>query len=60
MVLAVDGFETVLRFLTGFVFRDSKRNCEVTVNAMVRFGQLHDTANQVFKRLLAKNASTEH
>ena len=61
MVLAVDEFYTVLRFLAGLAFRDSKRNCETTVNAMMRFGQLHETANQVFKRFIAnmRNVKTE-
>lgn len=53
MFLAVDECYTVLLFLTGLVFRDSKRNCEATVNAMMRFGRLHETANQVFKRFSA-------
>jgi glycosyltransferase involved in cell wall biosynthesis len=60
MVLVVDELYTVLRLLTGFVLTDTSRNCEATVNAMMRFGQIHETANQVFKRLLAKNGSTEH
>jgi hypothetical protein len=40
-------------------FRDSKRNCEATVNGMMRFGQLHETANQVFKTLQCKRAKRE-
>jgi hypothetical protein len=59
MFLAVDECYTVLRFLTGLVFRDSRRNCEATVNAMMRFGQLHETANQVFRTLQCKRAKRE-
>jgi hypothetical protein len=40
-------------FFDWLVFRDSRRNCEATVNAMMRFGQLHETANQVFERFSA-------
>ena len=53
MVLLADEFYTVLRFLVGFFLKDSRRNCEVTVSAMIRFGQLHETANRVLKHLNA-------
>ncbi len=60
MLLVADELYTVLRFVAGFALTDTRRNCEATVSAMMRFGQLHETANQVFKRLLAKNTSTKH
>jgi glycosyltransferase involved in cell wall biosynthesis len=50
MVLVADALYTALRFLTGLVLTDTRRNCELTVNAMIRFGQIHETANEVFKR----------
>jgi GT2 family glycosyltransferase len=59
MVLMVDELYTTLRFLAGFAITDSNRNCETTVDAMMRFGQIHETVNQVFKRFLAKRTSTE-
>jgi glycosyltransferase involved in cell wall biosynthesis len=59
MVLVLDEFYTALRFLTGFAITDTNRNCETTVNAMMRFGQIHETVNQVFKSFLAKKTSTE-
>ena len=59
MILLANEFYTVLRFLTGFALTDTSRNCDATVNAMMRFGQLHETANQVFKRFLAKRVPTE-
>jgi glycosyltransferase involved in cell wall biosynthesis len=57
MVLVAEEFYNVVRFLAGFVLRDSKRNCERTVSAMIMFGQLHETVNQAFKRLLAEKGS---
>jgi hypothetical protein len=60
MVLVVDELYSALRFLAGFMITDSKRNCEATVSAMMRFGELHETANQVFKRFVARNGSTKH
>jgi glycosyltransferase involved in cell wall biosynthesis len=59
MILLADEFYAVLRFLTGFALTDTSRDCDTTVNAMIRFGQIHETANQVFKRLLAKRVRTE-
>ena len=58
MVLVVDELSTVLRFLAGLILMDSKRNCEATVSAMMRFGELHETANQIFKRF-SKRAKRE-
>jgi L-malate glycosyltransferase len=60
MLLIADWFYNVLRFLSGFVLSDSNRNCDRTVGAMIIFGQIHETANQVLKRLLAKRAPTDH
>ncbi len=54
LILVADEVYAVLRFLAGFFVTDSRRNCDRTVSAMVMFGQLHETANQVFKRFLAK------
>ena len=48
-ILVVDEICAVLRFLSGFFLRDSRRNCDRTVSAMVMFGQIHETVNQVFK-----------
>ena len=59
MVLAVDEVYTTLRLLVGFAITDTNRNCETTVSAMMRFGEIHETVNQVFKRFLAKRTSTE-
>jgi glycosyltransferase involved in cell wall biosynthesis len=60
IVLVADEFYAMLRFLTGFLLRDSRRNCERTVSAMIMFGQIHETANQVLKCFLAKRAPTDH
>jgi glycosyltransferase involved in cell wall biosynthesis len=49
ILLVAQSCYNVLRFLTGFVLQDPKRNCARTVSAMVEFGQLHETANQVFR-----------
>jgi L-malate glycosyltransferase len=54
MLLVTDEFYNISRFLSGFALGDSQRNCERTVSAMITFGQIHETANQVFKRFLAK------
>ena len=51
MILVADYFYATVRFFVGSLLRDSRRNCEVTVSAMIRFGQLNETANQVLKRL---------
>jgi glycosyltransferase involved in cell wall biosynthesis len=59
MVLAVDEVYTTLRCLVGFAITDTNRNCETTVSAMMRFGEIHETANQVFKSLLVEKTSTE-
>jgi glycosyltransferase involved in cell wall biosynthesis len=50
MVFAADYFYTSLRFMIGYVLRDSKRNCEITVGSMIRFGQLRETTGQVLDR----------
>jgi glycosyltransferase involved in cell wall biosynthesis len=50
VALVADEFYAALRFLTGFFLRDSRRNCERTVSAMIMFGQLHETLNEVLKR----------
>jgi len=54
MVLVAQASYNVLRFLSGFVLRDPKRNCERTVSAMIIFGQIHETANQVFEHFKPK------
>ena len=51
IVLLVEEFYNLLRFLGGFFLTDLTRNCERTVSAMIMFGQLHETVNQLFKRL---------
>jgi glycosyltransferase involved in cell wall biosynthesis len=48
-ILVVDEICAVLRFLSGFFLRDSRQNCDRTVSAMIMFGQIHETLNQVFK-----------
>jgi glycosyltransferase involved in cell wall biosynthesis len=48
LVLVADYFYTTARFLIGTLFLDTKRNCEITCACMVRFGQLNETARQVF------------
>ena len=58
IVLVAEEFYNVLLFFAGVVLRDSKRNCERTVSAMIMFGQLHETANQAFKRFLGEKAGT--
>ena len=55
MVLIVEEFYNLLRFLAGLFLTNSTRNCERTVSAMIIFGELHETANQVFKRLKPTN-----
>jgi glycosyltransferase involved in cell wall biosynthesis len=52
--LVADACLNVLRFLTGFVLRDSKRNCERTVSAMITFGEIYETANQILNGFGAK------
>ncbi len=54
MVLVAEVFYNAVRFLTGFVLRDPKRNCDRTVSAMVIFGQLHETANKAFESLKSR------
>lgn len=54
MVLIAEEFYNLLRFLTGFFLADLTRNCERTVTAMIMFGELHETANQIFKRFLRR------
>ena len=49
LVLAADELYAALRFLGGLFLSNSTRNCNATVNAMVRFGQLHESANQIMK-----------
>jgi glycosyltransferase involved in cell wall biosynthesis len=58
-VLVADELYAMVRLLGGFILIDSKRNCEATVSAMMRFGEIHETVNQVFKRVLAEKTSTE-
>src|SRR5439155_6858572 len=53
MVLAADELYAALRLFAGLFLRDSTRNCNTTVNAMVRFGQLHETVNQIVKHFSA-------
>jgi Predicted glycosyltransferases len=54
MVLIAEEFHNVLRLFAGMVLRDPTRNCERAVRAMIRFGELHETANQVFKHFMPK------
>lgn len=54
MVLVAEEFYNVLRLFAGIVLRDQTRNCERTVSAMIVFGELHETANQVLKNFRAK------
>jgi glycosyltransferase involved in cell wall biosynthesis len=54
IVLVAEEVYNVGLFLSGFVLRDSKRNCERTVSAMIMFGQLHETANQASKAFWPK------
>lgn len=51
VAFAADELYAVLRFAGGLFLRDPRRNCNATVNAMVRFGQLHETARQLWRRL---------
>jgi glycosyltransferase involved in cell wall biosynthesis len=59
MVLVVDELYTVLRFLAGFALTDTSRNCETTVNAMMRFGKIHETVNQILKHFSASLRNVE-
>jgi glycosyltransferase involved in cell wall biosynthesis len=54
MVFIAEEFYTMVRFFTGIVLRDPTRNCERTVSAMIMLGELHETANQVFKHFKPK------
>ena len=54
MVFIAEEFYNMVRFFTGIVLRDSTRNCERTVSAMILLGELHETANQVFKHFKPK------
>jgi glycosyltransferase involved in cell wall biosynthesis len=58
ITLAADYLYTSLRFLVGCGLKDSRRNCEMTVNAMMTFGQLRETANQVFERFKWNGSSS--
>jgi glycosyltransferase involved in cell wall biosynthesis len=58
ITLAADYLYTSLRFLVGSGLKDSRRNCEMTVNAMMRFGQLRETANQMFERFKRNGSSS--
>jgi GT2 family glycosyltransferase len=53
MVLVAKEFYNVLRLFAGIVLRDQTRNCERTVSAMIVFGEIHETANQVLKNFRA-------
>jgi len=54
MVLVAEEFYNVLRLFAGIILRDPTRNCERAVSAMITFGELHETANQVFKHFKPK------
>ena len=43
LTLMADYCYTAIRFLFGWVLPDSRRNCEITVGCMIRFGQLSET-----------------
>jgi glycosyltransferase involved in cell wall biosynthesis len=58
ITLAADYLYTSLQFLVGCGLTDSRRNCEMTVNAMMRLGQLRETATQVFGRFKWKGGSS--
>ena len=58
ITFAADYLYTSLRFLVGCGLKDSRRNCEMTVNAMMRFGQLRETASQVFERFKRNGSSS--
>lgn len=47
---------TMLRFLAGLAFTDTSRNCETTVNAIMRFGNIHETVKADFELLECKPA----
>jgi glycosyltransferase involved in cell wall biosynthesis len=59
IVLVADELYATLGFLTGFLLRNSRRNCERTVSAMIMFGQLHETANQIMKHFRANLRNVE-
>ena len=48
-IIVVDEIYDVLRFLSGFFLSDSRRDCDRTVSAMIMFGQIHETVNQVLR-----------
>jgi glycosyltransferase involved in cell wall biosynthesis len=58
IALSADYLYTSLRFLVGCGLKDSRRNCEMTVKAMIRFGQLRETANQVFESFKRNGSSS--
>jgi len=54
LTCAADYAYASLRFLVGYALPNPRQNCEMTVNSMIRFGQLRETRNRVLER----NAST--
>jgi glycosyltransferase involved in cell wall biosynthesis len=50
LTCAADYLYTSLRFLRGALLSDSRRNCEITVSSMMRFGNLRETRDQILKR----------
>ena len=54
LVLMADYLYASLRFLFGSMLRNPRRNCEITVDSMVRFGRLRETMIQVMKRTESK------
>ena len=42
-----DYMYTSLKFLRGTILADQQRNCELTVNSMMRFGNLRETRDQI-------------
>jgi glycosyltransferase involved in cell wall biosynthesis len=59
IVLVAEEFYNVLRLFAGIVLSDPVRNCERTVSALITFGQLHETANQVMKHFRANQRNVD-
>jgi glycosyltransferase involved in cell wall biosynthesis len=55
LALIADHALAALRFLVGVLHPNPKRNCEITVRCMIRFGQIHET-----RRLAKKNVRSEY
>ena len=59
IVLVAEEFYNVLLLFAGIVLRDPTRNCEQTISALITFGQLHETANQVMKHFRANRRNVD-